>query len=79
MAAGAAGGGGPRADGGNRSPALSEPVLDPSRILASIPDDPEVEKADLEARPIIAIPEGSQARRAVRGLAERVRSLCTGP
>ncbi|MDD1666207.1 MAG: AAA family ATPase, partial [Methanomicrobiales archaeon] len=66
--------------GGGEGPAAgSGPVLDTSRILASIPDDPEVEKADLEARPIIAIPEGSQARRAVRGLAERVRSLCTGP
>jgi CO dehydrogenase maturation factor len=55
-----------------------EPVLDPSRILASIPEDPEVERADLEARPIVSIPVGSPARRTVAGLAERVRTLCTG-
>jgi len=55
----------------------SEPVLDPERILASVPDDPEVERADLEARPIVSLPEGSAARRAVRDLAGRVRSLCT--
>jgi len=54
-----------------------EQVADPKRILASIPDDPEVERADLDARPIISIPEGSAARRAVGNLAERVRSLCT--
>jgi CO dehydrogenase maturation factor len=53
-----------------------EPVLDPSRILATIPDDPEVERADLEARPIVSIPPGSPARLAVEGLMERVRSLC---
>ena len=52
-------------------------ILDPKRILASIPDDPEVEKADLEARPIISIPKSSPARQVVKGLAERVRSLCT--
>jgi len=54
----------------------SEPVLDPSRVLASIPDDPEVEKADLEARPIVSIPVGSPAKLAVAGLAERVLALC---
>jgi CO dehydrogenase maturation factor len=48
------------------------------RILASIPDDPEVERADLDARPIISVPGGSPARQAVNILAERVRSLCTG-
>jgi CO dehydrogenase maturation factor len=62
--------------GGIPSPGRTEPVLDPSRILASIPDDPEVERADLEARPIVTIPDGSPARHAVKGLAERVRSLC---
>jgi CO dehydrogenase maturation factor len=56
----------------------AEPVADPERILASIPDDPEVERADLDARPIISIPEGSTARQAVRDLAEKVRTLCTG-
>ncbi len=54
-----------------------EPVGNPERILASIPDDPEVEKADLEARPIVSIPDGSAARQAVWDLADRVRSLCT--
>jgi len=68
--AGAAGGIGPAAG--------SEPVLDPARILASIPDDPEVERADREARPIVSIPDGSPARQAVRGLGERIRSFCTG-
>jgi len=61
---------------GGRSLVGSEAVLDPSRILASVPDDPEVERADLEARPIISIPKGSPAKQAVKGLADRVRSLC---
>jgi CO dehydrogenase maturation factor len=61
-----------------RAPGGIEPLHDPARILATIPDDPEVERADLEARPIISLPDGSPARQAVRGLAERVRSLCTG-
>jgi CO dehydrogenase maturation factor len=69
-------GGGPGTGGEGRSPAVSEPVLDPARILASIPDDPEVERADLEARPIVSIPEASPARHAVSGLVEKVRSLC---
>ena len=56
----------------------TETALDPSCILASIPDDPEVERADLEARPIVSLPDGSPAKQAVRGLAERVRSLCGG-
>ncbi|MDD1661097.1 MAG: AAA family ATPase [Methanomicrobiales archaeon] len=76
MAAGRAAAAG-AADGGSPV-AVSEPVLDPSRILASIPDDPEVERADLGARPIVSIPGGSPAKLAVTGLAERVRSLCRG-
>jgi CO dehydrogenase maturation factor len=75
--AGAGGGMGARA-AGRTKPSAGEPVLDPVRILASIPDDPEVERADLEARPIVSIPDGSPARRAVRDLAVRLRSLCTG-
>jgi CO dehydrogenase maturation factor len=63
--------------GGGSPAAGSDPLLDPSRILASIPDDPEVEKADLEARPIVSIPGGSPAREAVQGLAGKIRSLCT--
>jgi CO dehydrogenase maturation factor len=55
-----------------------DPVGSPERILASIPDDPEVGRADLDARPIVSIPEGSPARSAVGDLAERVLSLCTG-
>jgi len=66
------------AGGGMRPAAEPEPVLDPARILVSIPDDPEVERADLDARPIISIPEKSPARRAVGDLAEEVRTLCTG-
>ncbi|MDD1665782.1 MAG: AAA family ATPase [Methanomicrobiales archaeon] len=62
----------------NRAGAAGEePVGDPERILVSIPDDLEVGKADLEARPIISIPEGSSARHAVRDLAGKVRTLCT--
>jgi CO dehydrogenase maturation factor len=61
---------------GTGAAAGSEPVLDPSRILATIPDDPEVERADLEARPIISIPEGSPAGQAVKALAGQVCSLC---
>ena len=83
MVAGVAGGarsgtdkGGGSGAGGEGRP--GEPLLDPSRILASIPDDPEVERADLGARPIVSIPGGSPARQAVAGLAGRVRSLCGG-
>jgi CO dehydrogenase maturation factor len=72
VAAGVAGG----ARSGAGTEAESGPVLDPLRILASIPDDPEVERADLEARPIVSIPTGSPARQAVKGLAERVLALC---
>ncbi|HUK92709.1 MAG TPA: AAA family ATPase [Methanomicrobiales archaeon] len=72
---GSSGNGTGRSSGTGAAPG-SEPVLDPGRILASIPDDPEVERADLEARPIVSIPEGSAARCAVRDLAGRVRSLC---
>ena len=62
----------------NRAGAAGEePVGNPERILASIPDDPEVGRADLEARPIISIPEGSSSRHAVRDLAGEVRTLCT--
>jgi CO dehydrogenase maturation factor len=75
---GAGSGIGAGAGGGTRAVAGSEPVLDPARILASIPDDPEVERADLEARPIVSIPDGSPAKKAVKSLAERVRSLCAG-
>jgi CO dehydrogenase maturation factor len=67
-------GGGPGGD--NQAPGR-ESFLDTARILASIPDDPEVERADLEARPIVSIPTGSPARLAVQGLAERVLALCT--
>ena len=74
VAAGVAGG----ARSGAGTEAESEPVLDPLRILASIPDDPEVERADLEARPIVSIPAGSPARHGVEGLAGRVLSLCKG-
>ena len=65
------------AGGGIGAAAGSEPLPDPARILASIPDDPEVGRADLEARPIVSIPEGSPARIAVRDLAGKVRTLCT--
>ena len=68
---------GPAAGGGTPA-ASSEPSLDPSRILVSVPDDPGVERADLEARPIVSLPDGSPAKQAVRALAERVRSLCEG-
>jgi CO dehydrogenase maturation factor len=78
--AGAPGAGRIGAGGAGRigAPGGTEPVLDPARILASIPDDPEVERADLDARPIVSIPEGSPVKLAIRGLADRVRSLCTG-
>lgn len=76
--AGAAGGDSPGAGGRDGPTPGSEPILDPSRILASIPDDPDVERADLEARPIVSVPGASPARRAVEGLAERIRSLCAG-
>jgi len=74
-AAGVAGGARPGTGAGGGS---DEPYLDLSRILASVPDDPGVEKADLEARPIVSLPDGSPAKQAVRALAERVRSLCEG-
>jgi CO dehydrogenase maturation factor len=74
--AGMAGGAGSGTGDGGRSAVSPEPLLDPSRILATIPDDPEVERADLEARPIVSIPDRSPAKQAVRDLAKRARSLC---
>ena len=43
--------------------------------LALLPDDPEVEAADLAATPVSQIPPGSPARVAVRELAEKIRIL----
>jgi CO dehydrogenase maturation factor len=77
VAGGSSSGTGTGPEGGIGAQAESEPVIDPARILASIPDDPEVERADLEARPIISLPDGSPAKIAVRDLAGKVRALCT--
>jgi CO dehydrogenase maturation factor len=43
--------------------------------FAIIPEDPAVEKADLEATPVSRIPVGSPARVAVRNLAEKILVL----
>jgi len=43
--------------------------------IAIIPDDAEVEKADLAATPVSSIPVDSPARIAVRSLAEKIRVL----
>ena len=43
--------------------------------VAIIPDDAEVEKADLAATPVSRIPVDSPVRIAVRGLAEKIRVL----
>jgi CO dehydrogenase maturation factor len=43
--------------------------------IAIIPEDPEVERADLAATPVSLIPEGSPARAAVRELAEKIRAM----
>ena len=43
--------------------------------IAIIPDDAEVEKADLAATPVSRIPVNSPARIAVRSLAEKIRVL----
>jgi CO dehydrogenase maturation factor len=46
--------------------------------IAIIPDDAEVEKADLAATPVSDIPMDSPARIAVRSLAEKIRVLAQG-
>jgi CO dehydrogenase maturation factor len=43
--------------------------------IALLPDDPEVEAADLAATPVSQIPAKSPARNAVRDLAEKIRSM----
>ena len=43
--------------------------------IAILPDDPEVEAADLAATPVSQIPVDSPARIAVRELAEKIRAL----
>ena len=43
--------------------------------IAILPDDPEVEAADLAAKPVSQIPADSPARIVVRGLAEKICSL----
>ena len=43
--------------------------------IAIIPDDPAVERADLEALPVSRIPEESQARVAVGKLAEKIIAM----
>ncbi|MEI8330087.1 MAG: AAA family ATPase [Methanomicrobiales archaeon] len=43
--------------------------------IALLPDDPEVEAADLAATPVSQIPQMSPARIVVRDLAEKIRSM----
>jgi CO dehydrogenase maturation factor len=45
-------------------------------LIASIPEDPAVERADLEGEPIVRIPNDSPARAAVRELTDRLREEC---
>ena len=46
-------------------------------LLGIVPEDPAVEEADLDARPIAGIPPGSPSRRAVEALAGRIREICS--
>lgn len=45
-------------------------------LIATVPEDPAVEQADLAGEPIIGIPDSSPARTAVRELAERLLDAC---
>jgi CO dehydrogenase maturation factor len=51
-------------------------LTDSLPLIMSIPEDPEVLKADLEATPIVGIPEQSPARVAVECLAEIIIKQC---
>jgi CO dehydrogenase maturation factor len=43
--------------------------------LAIIPDDPAIEKADLDATPVSQIPQSSPAGKAIRELADKIRVM----
>jgi CO dehydrogenase maturation factor len=48
---------------------------EPVPLIAEVPVDPAVEEADLEGRPIVAIPADSPARVAIEALATRIRGM----
>jgi len=50
----------------------------PLPLLARIPEDPAVQEADLEGRPLVSIPPSSPSRRAVAELAGKILAICGG-
>lgn len=44
-------------------------------VIATIPEDPLVETADLEALPLVSLPPDAPARREISRLAERIREM----
>jgi CO dehydrogenase maturation factor len=51
---------------------------DTNQPFAVVPEDPAIEKADLDAEPVSRVPAGSAARTAVRELAEKILDLEKG-
>jgi len=48
----------------------------PLPLLARIPEDPAVQDADLEGRPLVSIPPDAPSRRAVADLAAKILAIC---
>jgi CO dehydrogenase maturation factor len=44
-------------------------------VIATIPEDPRVEAADLEARPLVSLPPDAPARREISRLADVIREM----
>ena len=48
----------------------------PLPLLARIPEDPAVQDADLEGRPLVSIPPDAPSRRAVADLSTKILEIC---
>jgi len=57
---------------------LAEEGTLPLPLLGRIPEDPNVQDADLEGRPLVSIPPEAPARQAVADLAGKIRAICAG-
>ena len=58
--------------------AVAEEGTLPLPLLGRIPEDPAVQDADLQGRPLVSIPPEAPARRAVAELAGKILAICAG-
>jgi len=58
--------------------AVAEEGTLPLPLLGRIPEDPAVQDADLQGRPLVSIPPEAPSRRAVAELAGKILAICAG-